>query len=74
MSKVVLEIEDKEDGNVKTVAYPSFEALIQKLNSGHKLTPAEGYALAAINRIMEVSRDSEKLSNNIYIPPTLKKL
>ena len=74
LAKVTFTIEDTPDGRVKTIANPTFETMAMKINSGEDLTPAQGYAVAAINRIMEVSRNTEKTPSNIYIPQTMKKL
>lgn len=74
MAKVIITIEDNPSGTVKTVATPNFETLAMKIQSGHELTPAEGYALAAINRIVEVSKNIEQKTNKIYIPKTMKRL
>lgn len=74
MAKITFTIEDQPNGSVKTVANPNFETLAMKINSGHEITPAEGYALAAINRIVQVSKDNEEKTNKIFIPKTMKKL
>lgn len=62
MAKVIIEIEDKIiEGKVKTTLTPSVEDLLKKLDSGHGLTSAEGYALVAANAIREASNSVDPM-------------
>lgn len=66
MARVVIVIEDQPDGTVRTVATPSLETMMKKNAIGERLTSAEGYAIAAINRIIEASK--EQGPHGILIP------
>lgn len=56
MAKIVITIEDKENGKVKCVSNPSFEEMI-KLHAAKKgLKASHGYALCAINAIRNASK------------------
>jgi hypothetical protein len=57
MARIVIVIEDKENGNVRIVSEPSFETMAQMDLSGHTLTSAHGYALKMINVARQVSKD-----------------
>lgn len=66
MAKVIIEIEDKIiEGKVKTTLTPSIEELLKKLDSGHGLTSAEGYALVAANAIREASKSIDPLKISV---------
>lgn len=56
MSKIVVTIEDKPDGNVKITSEPNFETLAMKVDSGNTITAAETYALFALRKIREASK------------------
>lgn len=66
MAKVVITFEDRPEGGVKVVGEPNFETMMMMLQSGHSLTPAQGYAIFALNQVREESKRSTKLP--IYIP------
>lgn len=67
MAKVVITIEDSPDGNsVKVEATPKMETMFLMLNSGHELTPAQGYAFKALNAMRVASR--EQGPNRILVP------
>lgn len=51
MAKVTITIEDLPTGGVKVVSDPNFETIMKLHISGHALTAAHGYALAALNEI-----------------------
>jgi hypothetical protein len=70
MAKVTITIEDKEDGNVKVVSDPNFETLMMMDMSGHRLTNAHGYAMAALLRIRERSKEIGQLNGRsiIHVP------
>lgn len=66
MAKVVITIEDMAfSRGVKVVAEPNFETMMQAHLSGHELTAAHGYALAALNKIRDVSK---KMKHEIVAP------
>lgn len=67
MSKVTITIEDLPDGKVRTVCTPNFETMIQMQTSGHDLTPAHGYALKALNAIIQASKQNDP-TLNVRIP------
>jgi len=72
MAKIVITVEDQPDGNVKVVATPNFETMMQMNASGAaKLTSAHGYALRALNAIIEGSK--EKGPSQIIIPKLIRK-
>lgn len=56
MAKIVITVEDKLDGNVEIKCEPTFETMAMMINSGHKSTPAHGYALAMIHTARDVSK------------------
>lgn len=65
MSKVIIHIEDKLDGNVSVTATPTFETMAMKMNSGNELTSAEAYALFVLRQIREQSKAQGKLQLKI---------
>lgn len=64
MAKVTITIEDRADGKVSVVCDPKVETFFKMDLSGHSLTSAQGYAIAAINLIHRVSKDK---SNDLKI-------
>lgn len=58
MAKIVITIEDNAAGGVKVVCDPNFETMMQRHISGHQLTSAHGYALAALNSIRQKSKEN----------------
>lgn len=66
-SKVTITVEDQANGTVKVVMTPSAETLLSKIASHgpDSLSAAEAYAMAAINRIRQVS----KLADGSIIVP-----
>lgn len=56
--KITIVIEDHANGNVKLDMQPSAETLLKKIASEgqERLTPAETYALACVNRVREISK------------------
>lgn len=67
MAKIVISIEDSDNGKVRVVSDPSFEKMAMMDNSGHGMTAAHGYALACINVIRTISKRSED-ANVVSIP------
>jgi hypothetical protein len=70
MPRVVITIEDKEDGNVKVSSDPNFETMMAMDISGQKLTNAHGYAMAALLRVRERSKEIGQLNGRsvIHVP------
>lgn len=66
MAKVVIEIEDKENGRVSIVAKPNFLEMMMKENSGHGLTSAEAYAVFMLNQVRKEAKSNEPTA--ILIP------
>lgn len=66
MAKVTITIEDEPSGTVKVTANPSFSTMMSIDVSGHGLTRAHGYAMAALLRMVKLSE--EKGSPIIKIP------
>ena len=66
MAKVVIEIEDKPDGNVKVTCTPTFETMMKMHVSGETLTSAHGYAFQALNAIRKESKSQNP--SRILIP------
>lgn len=60
MAKIIVEIEDKPDGNVKITANPNFETMAMKVDSGETITAAETYALFALRKIREASKSVDR--------------
>ena len=68
MSKITITIEDLGNMKVRTTVDPNMESLLLKCASdGNNATAAEGYAMAAILRIRQISNESAK-DNKIVIP------
>lgn len=67
MAKIIIEVEDIENGNVRVIATPNFETMAKMDLSGDKLTPAHGYALAMLNKVRQVSKANAP-TNLIHIP------
>lgn len=65
MAKITIVIEDKPDNMVKVTCDPTFETMMQMTASGHSLTSAHGYALAALNHIRS---ESKRQSGRIIVP------
>ena len=68
MAKVIITIEDLPNDKVKTTCSPSFETMMRMHLSGTRLTAAHGYALAAINKIVEEAKNG--CPSRILIPRT----
>lgn len=69
MANVTITIEDMPGDRVKAVMSPPFAQLASKVkNSITPLTPAEVYGIAAINKIMEISRQKKGEPTKIIIP------
>lgn len=66
MSTVTIQITDEPDGRVRTTCTPPYAELMKMIASGTQLTSAQAYAIAALNRIVEVSKDAG--SHGIVIP------
>lgn len=58
MARIVITIEDHANGSVKMDVTPSAEMLLKKIASEgqERMTPAETYALACVNRVREISK------------------
>jgi hypothetical protein len=67
LAKITITIEDIGNNQVRVVATPNFETMMKMDISGERLTSAHGYALLALNKIREKSKD-ESLMNKILIP------
>ncbi|OPX89076.1 MAG: hypothetical protein A4E53_01684 [Pelotomaculum sp. PtaB.Bin104] len=66
MAKIVITIEDLPNGKVKTSCDPNFDTMIRMHISGTPFTAAHGYALAALNKIVEESK--KNCPTRILIP------
>jgi len=64
MAKITITLEDLPDGKVKLVVDPTIETFFKMDLSGHSFTPAQGYAVAAVNH---VHRESKKQQGDIKI-------
>lgn len=68
MAKITITIEDLTlTGGVKVVSEPNFETMMKGHLSGHELTAAHGYALAALNLIRTKSKEM-KHQMKVLIP------
>ena len=56
MAKVVITLEDLPQGGVKITSEPLAGLLMQKVATDHDISPAEGYAVQALNEIRKVSK------------------
>lgn len=65
MAKIVITIEDMPGGGVKTESTPKFAAMMRMVQSGHPLTSAHGYAMTALNAILESNKRNRL---NIIVP------
>lgn len=66
MAKIVITIEDKENGKVKIVSDPPFGTLAQMIQAGFETTSAQGYALRMHRAALEMSK--EQGPSKILIP------
>lgn len=71
-NKVTITIEMTATGNVRVVSVPSFETMAKMELSGEGCSSANAYALAAINRIQELSREADR--NNTGLIYTLPRI
>lgn len=71
MPRVVIVIEDKEDGKVSVSVEPSWE-LMRKIARADEMSAAQAYAVLAINKIREASNENgpqkEKKKSKLYLP------
>jgi hypothetical protein len=59
--KVVITIQDKEDGNVRVTSEPNCRQMAEEaVRKRQKLTPAQIYALKAMEAIVALSRGVRK--------------
>lgn len=70
MAKITITFEDAGSG-VRVTAEPNFETMMRMHASGHRLTSAHGYAIAALNHIREKSKEQSN-SLGIIIPKVRK--
>lgn len=70
MAKIVITIEDNQQGGVKVVSNPNFETMMNMVQSGESLTSAHGYALHALNSIRRESKSQESRTK-IIVPRIL---
>jgi len=57
VSKIVITIQDEENGRVRVDSKPHMQ-ILAKIARGGDLTAAEGYALGALAKIIKDSRDN----------------
>lgn len=74
MAKVTITIEDKLNGNVSIQCDPKESEIYGMINSGTPATAAHVYALAAYNRMKEVSSDAAKKDNMIINVPSVGRI
>lgn len=67
MAKIIIELEDKLDGNVKVTANPTFETMAMKVDSGGDMTAAETYALMVLRKIRETSKKLDRFDHKLTI-------
>lgn len=66
MAKVVITIEDKENGKVTITSEPKFSQLAQMIQAGYDSTSAQGYAMRMHRAALEMSK--EQGPSKILIP------
>lgn len=72
MAKIVITVEDKLDGGVSVVSDPNFDTMMRGKVSGQlDLTAAHGYAICALNAILEASK-KQNPKIDIKIPRLVK--
>lgn len=73
MAKITITLQDTENGRVNVDSEPHM-SLLAKIARGGDLTPAEGYALAALAKIITDSKDNlreeikDKANRGIIVP------
>ena len=70
MAKVVITIEDKDNGNVSVKANPDFDTLMKMDMSGSGWTGSQGIAFACLGWLWRALKSPE--ANNIVKIPRLK--
>ena len=60
MAKITITLTDTENGHVKIDCDPDFPVML-KIAQSRIATPAQGYALAALNKIMKDSLEASGL-------------
>ncbi len=71
MAEVKITIKDLPTGGVEMKCEPSFETMMQMMQSGHDLESSHGYAISCANVVRELSKQKE--SNMIIKVPKLGK-
>lgn len=67
MARITITLEDLGNGGVKVISNPNFETIMKLHLSGHDLTAAHGYALAALNQIrMKAKEQTNEMK--VFIP------
>lgn len=70
MAKVIIEINDLNDGRVEIKATPNFEEMIKMDVSGATLTAAHGYGIGMLNYARSKSKEAGPLK--VGMPRLLK--
>lgn len=72
MAKITFTIEDvPEKGSVRFTSEPSFETMIKRLQSGHELTAAMGYACFVMNQLQGKSKELARENRHAIVLPKL---
>ena len=56
MAEIKMTLKDLPNGGVEIKCEPSFEKMMNMVDSGHELTSAHGYLMAAVNVIRTLSK------------------
>jgi hypothetical protein len=66
MATVTIVLTDLPENKVEVKATPTFESMIQQMDSGTALTSSQGYALAALNHIRREAQ--QKDPTKVWVP------
>jgi hypothetical protein len=72
MAKIVITIEDNDNGRVRVKSTPSCQDIAGMAQSGDAKSPAYGYAVALLNRALDISQmeDDARKKGKIIQPFT----
>lgn len=57
---ITMTLKNLPNGGVEIQCSPSFEMMMNMIDSGHELTPAHGYLMAAANVIRTLARNKDE--------------
>lgn len=66
-NKIVITIEDNDD-SVQVVSDPSFAEIMKAIATSDGPTPAQCYAIGALNKILELNKEAEAKRAVVDVP------